>query len=121
MAVAVILNAVALRPIGWAVQGRHVLPLSVACPLLASETISRSGKWSWTGARRSMGLAAVVGCGAVHFVGFYASARRSSVGTAGPWLFPLHPEWSPPLGWWPWLLAAAVGAALITAARPEPT
>jgi len=121
LAVPVILNAVALRPIGWAVQGRHVLPLTVACPLLAGEIVWRTRRWPPTRAGRSIGLAVAASCAVVHFVGFYANARRSSVGTAGSWLFPLHPEWSPPLGWWPWLLLAAAGAALITAARPEPT
>jgi len=116
LGVPVLLEAFAMRPIDWAVQGRHVLPLSVAVPMIAAEVLVRNGRRL---GRLAVGTASV--CAFVHLVGFYSDGRRSAVGTAGSWMFPLQFQWSPPLGWWPWLLLAAAGAALMAAARLEPT
>ena len=116
LVIPVLLDAFAMRPIGWAVQGRHVLPLSVAVPMIAAEVLVRNGR---PAGRLGAGLALV--CGVVQFVGVYTDGRRSAVGTSGSWLFPLHAEWSPPLGWGPWLLLAGAGAALIMTSRPAPT
>jgi hypothetical protein len=116
IAVPVLLHALAMRPIGWAVQGRHVLPLTIIVPILSAEILAR---------RRPVipslpAAAAALLIAAVQFIGFYANARRSAVGTAGSWFFPLGPEWSPPLGWWPWLLAAAAGCVLLCTVRLVP-
>jgi len=116
LVVPVLLDVFVRRPTGWTVQGRHVLPLSVAVPLIAAEVLVRNGRPAGR-----LGAAIAVVCGAVQFVGVYADGRRSAVGTSGSWLFPLHPEWSPPLGWGPWLLLAGAGAALIMTSRPAPT
>jgi len=116
LGVPVLLEAFAMRPIDWAVQGRHVLPLSAAVPMIAAEVLVRNGRHL---GRLAVGTASV--CAFVHLVGFYSDGRRSAVGTAGSWMFPLQFQWSPPLGWWPWLLLAAAGAALMAAARLEPT
>ena len=37
----VLLHAFVLRPIGWEVQGRHVLPVAVVVPLIAGEIAAR--------------------------------------------------------------------------------
>jgi hypothetical protein len=116
LGVPVLLEAFAMRPIDWAVQGRHVLPLSVAVPMVAAEVLVRNERRL---GRFAVGAAAI--CAFVHLVGFYSDGRRSAVGTAGSWLFPLQFEWSPPLGWWPWLLLATAGAAIMAAVRLEPT
>jgi hypothetical protein len=116
LAVPVLLEAFAMRPIGWAVQGRHVMPLSVAVPIIAGEILVRN--------RRTLpriGGAIAVLCAAVHLVGIYSDGRRSAVGMAGSWLFPLDPQWSPLLGWWPWLFVAAAGGAFMAMVRPHPT
>ncbi len=116
LVVPVLLEAFAMRPIGWAVQGRHVLPLSIAVPLIAAEVLVRNGRPAGR-----LGAAVTVVYGVVQLVGVYADGRRSAVGTSGSWLFPLHAEWSPPLGWGPWLLLAGAGAALIMTSRPAST
>jgi hypothetical protein len=112
----VLLHALVMRPIAWVVQGRHVLPLSVAVPLVAAEPLTRDSR----PLARALNASAPL-CALVHLVGFYSDGRRSAVGTAGSWLFPFRFEWSPALGWWPWLVLAAVGAALLTSVREETT
>jgi hypothetical protein len=39
-----------------------------------------------------------------------------AVGTDGPVLFPGDAQWSPPLGWAPWIVLAVVGAGCLAAA-----
>jgi hypothetical protein len=57
---------------------------------------------------------ALVG-GFVQLVAWWTNARRFTVGIGGPrWFLPAA-EWSPPLGWWPWLLLAIAGACFLMA------
>src|SRR5207248_4545805 len=112
--VPVVLQAFAMRPIGWGVQGRHVLPVGVLVPLVANEVAVRRGR-----VLRLPSAPVAVVCSFVYFVGFYSDARRSAIGYGGSWLFPLHPQWSPPFGWWPWIFCAICGAALLGRARLE--
>ena len=44
-----------------------------------------------------------------------ANARREAVGIDGPWWPFGAAQWSPPLGWTPWVVLAAVGIALALA------
>lgn len=108
----------AIRQTGYGLQGRHVLPLLVAVPLIAGELIrAHTGALS---ARLRTGLVTIVPplVGAVHLLAFYWAARRAAVGTDGPLLFVGDAGWTPPLGWVPWLLAALLGsAALALSAR----
>jgi len=109
VATPVLLHAFVLRPIGWAVQGRHVLPVAILLPLLAGEiAAARLSQRLWA--------AIVAVCAAVQFVGLYADGHRSAVGINGSWLFPLKPEWTPSAGWSIVLLLALSGAGLIVAA-----
>ena len=44
-------------------------------------------------------MALAGGVGFLHAVAWYSNARRSAVGSEGPWLFLPSAEWHPPLGW----------------------
>jgi hypothetical protein len=93
-----------------------VLPLTVVVPILSAEIVAR--RWpAIPGWASSVTVATV---SAVQLVALYANARRSAVGIKGSWLFPLRPEWSPVLGWWPWLLLAAAGCGLLCTVRLLP-
>jgi hypothetical protein len=95
------------RHTGFDLQGRQMLPLLVALPILCGSLIDQ---------RRLLPLALAV-VGPIHFIAWYVNARRSAVGTDGSLLFFSDPTWSPSGGWIPWLVLAALGSlALIAAA-----
>jgi hypothetical protein len=112
-ALLVVLAVVAIGPVylfaavtrftGFGLQGRHVLALAVVLPLVAGEI-----------ARRRLPVApfAVV-VGAVQLLAWWMNARRYAVGSDGPWWFVPDAAWSPPAGWWLWLLVTCAGAAAI--------
>lgn len=103
---------VAERQTDFMVQGRHVLPLLVAIPLLAGEIVhGRAGRRLWP-----LAAAALAAAAAGQAVAFWANARRWAVGTDGPWLFLGDAEWSPPGGWVPWAVLVATAAALLAVA-----
>jgi hypothetical protein len=106
IAIAPLLFAVAIVFTGFGVQGRHVMPFAVLVPLLAGAVATRH-LVSTRGADWIGRLVAVV-----QFVAFLLVARRYAVGTDGPIWFFGH-GWTPPLGWVPWLILAALGSALI--------
>jgi hypothetical protein len=118
LAVVVGLSATLEKTTATDVQGRHVLPFAVVVPLLAGEIVYRN--------RARLALVDVsvlfawfaVGVAAIQAVAWYASGYRQAVGTNGPHYFIPHAQWSPPLGWWPWLAVTLVGAALIAVAGP---
>ena len=91
---------------GFGAQGRHVLPVLVLVPLYAGQVLRPH-------ARRLAWLPAVVGLlwAAGQAVAWQANARRGAVGTDGSWWFFGDAEWSPPGGWEPWAVCAALGAA----------
>jgi len=106
-ALPVALYVLVVRHTGFGLQGRHVLPVLVALPLLAGELLARRPP----PARAA--LAAGVVAGLAHLGAWWANARRAATGTDGPIWFPGVAEWSPPAGWLPWALLALSGAALV--------
>ena len=102
------------RWVGIGIDGREYLPVLVAFPMIAGELAYRH--------RHRIPRLAIV-ClaalaaqsGVLQFVAWYLNGQRSAVGTGGPLLFPLHAQWEPPLGWLPWLVIAASGAAMLAA------
>lgn len=113
----VLLYIAVIRHNGWTVQGRHVLPLTAVLPLLAGEVLASRVPAS---ARSRVWASAVIALVAVlQGVAWWANARRSAVGTLGPRWFWSAPEWSPPLGWWPWTLLVLAGAVLLVSACPS--
>ena len=61
--------------------------------------------------------------GIVQVAAWLVNARRFATGIHGPaWFFP-DALWAPPLGWWPWLLAAVAALPVLvlgarSASRP---
>ena len=101
------------RHTGFGLQGRHLLPVLAAVPLLAGEIAWRFESRLTAFEARLLALGVPVAVAACHAIAFYANARRSAVGTDGPVAFLGDAEWTPPLGWLPWLLVAAAGATLL--------
>jgi len=104
VATPVLLHAFVLRPIEWAVQGRHVLPIVVTVPLVAAE-IARD--------RARISRLAAVLCPAIQVVALFEDAHRSAVGVHGAWSFLFRAEWAPAGGWLGPLAAGCTGAGLI--------
>jgi hypothetical protein len=113
LSIPVLLHAALLVHTGFYVQGRHVLPLSVAIPLYSAEIIRRRfGRFGslWpAGIGRLLAWAVAL----VQFLAWYANARRSAVGSQGPIFFVRDPAWSPLWGWWPWIVLALMGSAFL--------
>lgn len=110
----------AIRQTGYGLQGRHVLPVLVAIPILAGEVLRAHAADVSERTRRALLTAIPITAAAVHLLAFYWAARRAAVGVDGPlFFFVSGADWSPPLGWLPWLALAAVGsAALLPPAGP---
>jgi len=100
------ISAFVVLPLGVDPQGRYVLPLLVAIPLLAGDMVATWGRFS-----RTVGQSIAVGVGALQAVAWYSAAHRFAVGLDGPWWFISRPEWQPPAGWAPWLLTAVLACA----------
>ena len=112
-------------PVGASSQGRHVLPLLAFCPVLAGVVIvERLREVNLGDALRRLFLAVAVVAGALQLLSLYYNARRYAVGLSGPMVFLGEAEWSPRLGWLPWLVVGAAGAVLLAvvayASHPEP-
>ncbi len=109
----VLVSALVVIPVGFAVQGRHILPIFLALPLVAGEVLYRNR--DRVGPPTLAWLAAVTGTLAalVQLSGWYANAHRYAVGTAGPWLFLGSADWNPVGGWATWFALAAGGSALL--------
>ena len=98
------------RHTGFDLQGRQVLPLVVAVPLVAGEVLRRRA----LGARLFAVAAALTAL--VQFAAWWTDARRSAVGTGGPQFFLGSAKWSPPAGWGLWFALAVLGAVSVALA-----
>ena len=108
-----IVMSVVYREIG-PLHGRYVLPFLVLVPLWFGEVAVRGREQL-----PALPIPIFAVAGAVHVLGWWSSSRRFAVGEDGSWLFIGDARWSPPAGWWPWVLVVmlATGAYLATA-RP---
>ncbi len=102
------LYAFVLVPVGWTLEGRHLLAVAVLLPVLAGFAIQESGLQPRFDAFL-VGLAVA----ALQFVAFWENARRYAVGRHGPLDFVDAAQWSPPEGWMPWVLLAGAGCLLV--------
>lgn len=105
------------RHSGFGLQGRQVLPVLALIPLTAGELIRRHRERLAT-APASWALA--IGIGGIALLQGYAWWYDASDVAGAPVTlrFYAHARWSPPLGWIPWILVAALGviALLVFAA-----
>jgi len=113
----VVLDVLVIRRTGFAPQGRHVLPVLAALPLLAGDLAKRHGR----SGRPAVTAAAYGALAVVHLCAFFLNGRRSAVGIDGPLAFVPDAAWSPPLGWVPVLALAGVGALAIAAVGVDRT
>lgn len=107
-------------PIGAGLQGRHLLAFLSFLPVYAGVVLTDRLT------RRSLGrlvTAAAVALPALQLYGLYLNGKRYAVGlSSGPLWFLPHARWSPPLGWYPWLLlgllaCVAMGVSWLRLAR----
>ena len=98
-------------PINAGLQGRHVLPIVALVPIWSGVVVAeRLQPRAFTVAVR---VAAVL-LPLVVLVGLYLNAKRYAVGLdSGPAWFVGAAQWTPPLGWYPWLVLAVGGCVLL--------
>jgi Predicted membrane protein (DUF2142) len=105
---------------GFGLQGREVLPALLLIPMAAGEVVSLHS--SQFGGRRvaRVGLGSVIALIAV-FQGYaWWYDARSAAGAPHTIRFYAHATWSPPMGWFPWIMSAALGTvALLIFASSE--
>ncbi len=122
----VVFYALLIRPTGFGLQGRHVLPMLVAIPILAGEALNRGR--DRLDARLMRFLPGIpVAVAAMQTTAWYVNARSYAVGAGGPaWFLGHTTRWAPPLGWWPWLGVTllggiCLGSVALAASRHTPT
>lgn len=108
----VLLDALIQRHTGFGMQGRYLLPVFMAVPILAGETLRRSQRRR--GARAL--LAPGVGLVALLQLAAWWVNARASAGHPGSVWFVSGAHWAPPGGWWPPLIAATLGSGLLVVA-----
>ena len=104
------------RHTGFDLQGRQLLPLVVAVPLIAGEVIWRRREALGPRVGVRLFALAAVATAVVQLVAWWTYARRSAVGTSGSLFFLDAAKWSPPGGWPLWVALAAAGAASVALA-----
>ena len=107
-AVMVFVSAAVAMPTGFALQGRYVLPLGIALPMVAGEVAHRNRERIGEGTVGGMFALLAIIAAAVQFVGWYSNAHRYAAGANGSWLFAGAAQWSPPGGW-----SISIGLALV--------
>jgi len=110
-----IFNAFFAAPVNSVVEGRWLLPVAVAMPLLSGVVIGRNFRPD-PGSALKLAVGVGTAVGAVQFLALYQNGRRYSVGPTGPLLFFRSSLWSPQLGWIFWLIAAALSCTAIVVA-----
>lgn len=100
-------------PLGVFGQGRHLLPAMTFIVIFSGATLARRLQQVSERATRRLFLAAAIFIGAAQAFSIYWNARRYAVGMAGDVWFLGSSEWSPRLGWVPWLLLAVGAGALL--------
>jgi hypothetical protein len=115
-----------VRLTGFGMQGRYVLPVLVAIPMLTGEFLYRRRAHLTDRGARALTSIVPLAVAFMQFGAWYVAARRSAVGLEGSGFFVTSAQWSPPAGWVGWLLIAATGAVAIAASatkevrRPAP-
>jgi len=100
--------AVILSPVGWELQGRHVLAVAALLPVLGGFVLYRAGAPT----RPDVFLVGLA-VAAMQFGAFWENARRYAVGLHGRLDFLSAAEWTPPGGWLVWIVLAAGGCLLV--------
>jgi predicted membrane protein DUF2142 len=113
--VVVMVMSVVYREIG-PMQGRYAMPVLVLVPLWMGEVVLRRRDHLPSAAMRGLVAAVFASTLAVHVLGLWAASRRFAVGDGLAWRFFSDAAWSPPLGWWPWVVCTVAAACAYLAA-----
>jgi hypothetical protein len=111
----VVFYALLIRPTGGGLQGRHVLPILVAVPLLAGEMLNRHRARANALLLQSLTLAVPAAVAVMQAIAWYVNAKRYAVGDSGPEWFLSRAAWAPQGGWWTWLGAIVLASVCIAA------
>ena len=111
----VVLHTVLGKQIGFDLQGRDLLPLAIAIPLLAGEVVRRHPSTLTDRLTRGMLVPVGVAVALMQLVAWYFNARRHAVGTHGPVWFFGAAAWAPPGGWELWTVVTVAGTVAIGA------
>ena len=105
--------AIIFWPIGGGLQGRHLIPMFIVVPMLAGVVLRE--RWGAGDGRtlRRFGWFIGVSIAIVHMAAFYINGQRYAVGWNGAVWWLDEAKWAPRFGWWPWLIAFAVGCLLL--------
>jgi hypothetical protein len=103
-------------PIGFGMQARYILPLTVAVPMIGAEVLNRHRSQLGGRRARQLGAAAAGGAIALQATAFLVNSHRYAVGASGTWSLPWPSHWAPSGGLLPWLVVAAVGVAALVVA-----
>jgi hypothetical protein len=109
----VVFYAVLIRPTGFGLQGRHVLPFFVAVPLVGGEALRRYRARVPPAWLRCFAITVPVAVAIMQLSAWYVNAKRYAVGASGPEWFLRSAAWSPPDGWWLWFAAAVLAASCL--------
>jgi hypothetical protein len=114
----VFLVAGSMRHTGFGLQGRYILAFSLVVPLLSGEILVSQHRHLQALKADHLFLPFATGAALVQLVAWWTNAYRFAVGERGPYWFLGAAEWIPTGGWWPWLILATGGAALLVATAP---
>jgi Predicted membrane protein (DUF2142) len=106
--------SVVYREIG-PLHARYVLPFLVLVPLWCGEVVLRRRDDLPPGLASALPVLIFVVAAGVHVLGWWSSSRRFAVGEEGAWMFLGDAQWSPPAGWLPWVVLAALAVAAYVA------
>jgi hypothetical protein len=109
----VVFYALLIRPTGFGLQGRHVLPFLVAVPLVGGEALRRYRARVPPAWLRCFAITVPVAVAIMQLSAWYVNAKRYAVGASGPEWFLRNAAWSPPAGWWLWLVVAVLAASCL--------
>jgi hypothetical protein len=111
----VVFYALFIRPTGGGLQGRHVLPVLVAIPLLAGDALNRHREHLGAALRWFLTITIPVAVAVMQATAWYVNAKYYAVGGSGPGWFLSRAAWAPPAGWWTWLVAAVLAGVCLAA------
>jgi Predicted membrane protein (DUF2142) len=110
-----IFYALLLRPTGFGLQGRHVLPALVAVPLLAGETLYRHRDRARSQRLKLLAGIVPVTVAVLQGVAWCVNAAHYAAGSSTPPGAQGATDWTPPGGWWPWSSAALLACLCLGA------
>jgi len=101
---------------GAGTVGRYFLPGTVVITLLAGEILHRNGARLGAAMPHNLLIYLALAAALGHATAIWMAARRFAVGIDGHLFFLRDSQWSPELGWLPWLGLAGVGCLMVVAA-----